>query len=43
MTSGEAIERILDHMERHKIGQYPHIKLAEALAMAILALKEKDE
>lgn len=38
MTREEAIARIQDHMERHGIGEYPHIKLAEALEMAISAL-----
>lgn len=39
MTNEEAIRRILDHMEHHKIGIYPHLKLAEALEMAISALR----
>ena len=38
MTSKEAIERIKDHMEAHHIGEYPHIKLKEALDMALSAL-----
>lgn len=38
MTREEAIARIKDHMEHHGIGKYPHIKLAEALTMAISAL-----
>ena len=38
MTNEEAIRRILEHMEHHKIGIYPHLKLAEALEMAISAL-----
>lgn len=38
MTNREAIKRIKDHMEVHKIGEYPHIKLAEAINMAIDAL-----
>lgn len=39
MTNEEAIERISDHMEIHKIGECPHIKLAEALDMALDALR----
>ena len=39
MTNREAIERIKDHMRVHKIGEYPHIHIAEALNMAITALK----
>lgn len=39
MTREEAVERISDHMEVHKIGEYPHIKLAVALNMAIDALR----
>lgn len=39
MTREEAIERISDHMEVHKIGEYPHIRLAVALNMALDALR----
>lgn len=39
MTREEAIERIKDHMEAHNIGEYPHIKLKEALDMALSALR----
>ena len=39
MTKEEAIARIKDHMERHRIGEYPHIKLAEALNLALSALR----
>lgn len=42
MDNQEAIRRIKDHMRVHKIGEYPHIKLAEALNMAIEALKENE-
>lgn len=38
MTRKEAIARIKDHMEHHGIGEYPHVKLAEALNMALSAL-----
>ena len=38
MTREEAIARIKDHMEHHGIGKYPHIKLKEALEMALSAL-----
>lgn len=41
MKIDEAIGRIRDHMERHGIGEYPHVKLGEALEMAIDALKNK--
>ena len=39
MTLEEAINRIEDHMEVHHIGEYPHIKLKEALDMALTALR----
>ena len=39
MKREEAIARIQDHMERHHIGEYPHIKLEEALKLAITALR----
>lgn len=39
MTREEANERIKDHMEAHHIGEYPHIKLKEALDMALSALR----
>ena len=38
MDRKEAILRIKDHMEHHKVGEYPHLKLKEALDMAIAAL-----
>ena len=38
MTLQEAVGCIRDHMEVHHIGEYPHVKLAEALEMAIKAL-----
>ena len=41
MDRAEAIKRIVDHMRAHRIGDYPHIHLAEALAMAISALREQ--
>lgn len=40
MTNKEAILRIEDHIRVHHIGEYPHIYIAEALNMAIDALKE---
>lgn len=43
MTAKEAIYRIQDHMKVHKIGEYPHILLKDALDMAISVLSEKDE
>ena len=42
MNRAEAIERIKRHMIVHQIGEYPHIKLAEALSMAIEALQEPE-
>ena len=38
MTREEAINRIKDHMVVHHIGEYPHIRLKEALDMSITAL-----
>ena len=43
MTTEEAIKRIRNHMEVHRIGQCPHIYIGEALTMAITALQEKAE
>ena len=40
MTREEAIARILDHMEAHRMGVYPHIKIKEALDLAITALRD---
>ena len=42
MTNKEAIKRIEDHMRAHRIGEYPHVYLAEALTMAMTALGEQD-
>ena len=39
MTREEAINRIKDHMKVHHIGEYPHIKLKEALDLALSALR----
>lgn len=39
MNRKEAILRIKDHMEHHGIGKYPHLKLKEALDMALSALR----
>ena len=39
MDKKEAFKRIKDHMERHGIGKYPHIKLAEAFNVALSALR----
>ena len=43
MDRKEAILRIKDHMEQHGIGKYPHLKLKEALDMAIAALSQPNE
>ena len=40
MDRKEAIELIKRHMIIHQIGKYPHIKLGEALSLAIKALQE---
>ena len=40
MDNKEAIGRIKDHIQVHKIGDYPHIYLREALNMAIEALEK---
>ena len=39
MTREEAINRIKDHMKVHHIGEYPHIRLKEALDIALSALR----
>ena len=39
MTRKEAISRIKDHMRVHHIGEYPHIKLKEALDLALSTLR----
>lgn len=41
MTREQAIYRIQVHMRVHKIGQYPHVLIKEALDMAIDALREQ--
>lgn len=43
MDRKEAILRIKNHMEHHGIGKYPHLKLKEALDMAIAALFPPNE
>ena len=43
MDRKEAILRIKDHMEHHGIGKYPHLKLKEALDMAITALSPPND
>ena len=43
MTVQEAIGRLQVHIRIHKIGEYPHVKLKDALDMAIAALIEKEE
>lgn len=42
MDRKEAIRRIEDHMESHRIGEYPHIKLKTAIEMAIAALSDRE-
>ena len=43
MDRKEAILRIKGHMKHHGIGKYPHLKLKEALDMAIAALSQPNE
>lgn len=43
MTNEEAIQSILDHIKVHKIGKYPHIRIAEAINMALAALRAQAE
>lgn len=43
MTDQEAILRIEDHMRVHKIGEPPHVFLAEALTIALGAIEERIE
>lgn len=40
MDKAEAIRVINAHIRRHHIGQYPHIKIAKALNLAISALEQ---
>ena len=42
MDRKEAIELIKRHMIIHQIGKYPHIKLGEALSLAIEALQKPE-
>ena len=42
MDRKEAIQHIIRHMAAHNIGKYPHIKLGEALSLAIEALQEQE-
>ena len=39
MTREEAIGRIKDHMIAHHMGEYPHIRIKEALDLALAALR----
>ena len=43
MTRQEAIKRIENHMEVFNILEDPHIKIREALNMAMAALREQEE
>lgn len=42
MDRKEATQHIIRHMVAHGIGKYPHIKLGEALSLAIEALREPE-
>ncbi len=41
MDNNEAIKRIQDHMRVHHIGLPPHIRIREALDIAIMALRKQ--
>lgn len=41
MNANEAILRIENHMRIHRIGEPPHIAIAEALNMAVSAIRVK--
>ena len=43
MDRKEATQHIIRHMVAHDIGKYPHVKLGEALSLAIEALQEKEQ
>lgn len=43
MDKKEAILHIKEHIEHHKIGEYSHLKLKEALDMAISVLTQPNE
>lgn len=43
IENAEAIRRIQTHMRVHKMGEYPHELIKEALDMAIDALREQEE
>lgn len=42
MERKEAIARIIDHMEVHGIGRPPHVYIAQALELALDALREAE-
>lgn len=42
MDRKEATQHIIRHMVAHDIGKYPHVKLGEALSLAIEALQEPE-
>lgn len=42
MDKKEATQHIIRHMVAHDIGKYPHVKLGEALSLAIEALQEQE-
>lgn len=42
MTNNEAIKRIKDHIKVHKIGEYPHLLIGDALELAIEALEQQE-
>lgn len=43
MNETQAIKLIERHIEAHRIGEYPHIFIGEALQMAISALQAQEK
>lgn len=43
MSDQEAIERIEDHIRVHRIGEYPHRFIGEALQIAIQAIRQRQQ
>ena len=41
MTHEEAKKHIYGHIHRHKIGQWPHIHIGEALGLALQAVEKQ--
>ena len=43
MDDQEAIWRIEDHIRVHRIGEFPHVRLGEALRIAVQALQQRQQ